>query len=377
MEVRIEPAHLILFWKILFCAAAAAQAFYLFWIMGRIAFFRSRKSEAELPPVSVIIAARNEEENLTRHLSGILEQAYPQFEVVVVNDASWDDSITVLRAYEKLYSNLKVVNVHPNDHHDGGKKLAITLGVKAAKYDRLLFTDADCLPRSNQWIASMMGALRTEEDLILGYSAYRKSPGFLNLLIRFDAYAVAMNYLGFALAGIPYMGVGRNLSYSKSSFFAVGGFRSHYKIPSGDDDLFVNQIANRNNTGICLELDSHVESLPEESWKAFWRQKRRHLTTGVKYRFWHKVLLVAQPLSLFAFLLAGIVLLGYSTWLVGVAIVFVLRFLIQIFIFRRSSRWLGQGDLAILAPVLEIIGMFFVTAIHLANASSKKVKWKT
>ncbi|HKK38067.1 MAG TPA: glycosyltransferase [Cryomorphaceae bacterium] len=377
MEINISSESAVTFWKVMLLTGAVVQFGFLIFVYRRLAFFKKSKKSKTRPPVSIIIAARNEEENLLTNMPIILEQDYEMFEVVVVNDCSVDDSLTVLQAYQEKYPQLKLVNIIENDRYEGGKKFAITLGIKAAKYDRLVFTDADCRPVSRKWIEKMVESISIENGIVLGYSPYIREKGFLNKIIRFDAVSTAMNYLNFALCGMPYMGVGRNLSYSKSSFFAVGGFRSHYKLMSGDDDLFINQIAKKENTFICLEEEAVVPSVPEKSWKDYWRQKRRHLSTGFRYKLIHRILLMAQPISLLLFWLAAIALLLSHNWLEITLGMVLSRVLLQILIFRRSSRWLGQSDLTILAPIFEILILVITTCAHAANAVSKRVTWKT
>ncbi len=376
MDVLIADQTLIRIWQFLFVVTALVQFFYLFYFHLRLALYKVPEVIAVFPPVTIIIAARNEYDNLLANLPMVLEQDYPEYEVIVVNDGSWDDSASVLLSYKERFAHLRIVNRPENERSLGGKKLAVTLGIKAAKYDRLLLTDADCRPKSKKWIAHMMQS-GEDDQIILGYSPYTRSPGLLNWLIRFDSMLNAVNYFGFALARMPYMGVGRNLSYPKEKFFAVGGFRRHYSLASGDDDLFVNEVATGDNTRICLLAEATVESTPEKTWKNFWRQKKRHLTTGWRYRPAHKWLLGVQSMSYFIFLVSTIGLLVYQAWIYAVISVVLLRMLTQISIFRRSVRWLGQNDLVFLAPILEILVLAFSTCVHLANVTSKKTIWKT
>lgn len=377
MEVNISSESVVLFWQTMLILSAVVQFGFLFLIYSRLAFFKNSEVSKAKPPVSVIIAARNEEENLLSNMPIILEQEYPEFEVIVINDGSVDDSIIVLKAFEERYSNLRVINIHENDRYEGGKKYAITLGVKGAKYERLIFTDADCRPVSRKWIEKIVEAAPGDHDIVLGYSPYARQSGFLNKVIRYDASGTAMNYLNFALCGIPYMGVGRNLSYSKSAFFSVGGFKSHYRLLSGDDDLLINQIAKKENTFICVDSLAEVQSIPEQDWKSYWMQKRRHLTTGSSYRFIHRFLLILQPVSLLLFWLAAIALLVSHNWMEITLTLVLVRVLAQILIFRRSSRWLGQADLAILAPIFEIFILILTACAHTANAVSNRITWKT
>ncbi|HKL02469.1 MAG TPA: hypothetical protein VJ911_02290, partial [Cryomorphaceae bacterium] len=295
----------------------------------------------------------------------------------VVLDQTYDESPDLLYALKQKYANLKSAVVPLNDRFDGGKKLAITLGIKAAKYNRLLFTDADCRPVGSRWIQAMVARSAEANAVVIGYSPYKRAKGMLNAVIRFDNLLAGMNYISFALARMPYMGVGRNLSYTKEKFFENGGFKSHYALKSGDDDLFVNEMAGRVPVCVCIDQDASIETTAETTWKAYIRQKRRHLTTGWKYKWHHRFLLLLFPLSLAVFWVAGISLIVFHTWLYIVLSLIGVRMLLQIFTFSRSSQWLGHTDLIVLAPVLEVMVLILSGIIHIANISAKQTTWRS
>jgi len=233
----LSSPWIALIWVLL--AALLVQLIYYWFIFSRLAFYNASKrpvSDQKLP-VSVVICAKNEYHNLVRFLPLILEQEYAAFEVVVVNDASDDDTFYLLRELSDKYSRLNVVNIHQNLNFFVGKKFPLSIGIRSARYDTVLLTDADCFPAGPHWIDSMQSVFTAKTGIVLGYGAYIAQPGLLNKLIRFDTLHVAMQYMSLALAGLPYMGVGRNLAYHRELFFNSGGFMKHYKITSGDDDL--------------------------------------------------------------------------------------------------------------------------------------------
>jgi cellulose synthase/poly-beta-1,6-N-acetylglucosamine synthase-like glycosyltransferase len=354
--------------------ACLVQVFYFLFFFIRIPLYREKTDATAKEPVSVIICARNEEKNLRELIPQLMSQSHPQFQLVVVNDGSWDDTEEILRAFQVSYPNLHVINLDEEKQHIMGKKFALTLGIKGATQERILVTDADCRPASSNWITSMTTALDGKK-MVLGYSPYAKLKGLLNALIRFDAFQVAITYLSFAKAGIPYMGVGRNLAYTKELFFSVSGFKSHYHVASGDDDLFVNQVATGKNTAIHLSKDARIVSLPKTSWKAWWRQKKRHFTTATHYRFLHKFLLGLFPLTYLLWLAAGIILLILHTPLLLVVPFMVLRPLLQIVIFRTSSNKMGENDVAWFSPVLELILMILNPLIYITSVINKPKQW--
>jgi poly-beta-1,6-N-acetyl-D-glucosamine synthase len=330
----------------------------------------------ERHPVSVIICARNEEKNLEKNLPSILLQDYPNFEVVVVNDCSVDDSHMILRGFSSLYHHLKVVTINEHERFKHGKKFAVTLGIKAAANDYLLFTDADCEPASKNWIELMQRHFRGETEIVLGYSPYKKYSGFLNKLIRFETIMTALNYFSFALAGKPYMGVGRNLAYTKSLFFKGKGFAAHMHIPSGDDDLFVNQNATADNVAIEIQPETHIHSEPETSFRSYFRQKLRHMGAGKAYKAEHKKMLSLQVGSaiLFYVSLVGLIFLGAQWWML-LAFYF-LRLIVQLIVFYPVLKKLDSKDLIWWIPILDLIFNFYIIVLSIVSLFRKKVKWK-
>ena len=362
-------------WFWVFCVTSAMflyQVFHMLYFFIRLARFKTDVNPNN-KPVSVVIASRNELKNLEQFLPSVLDQDYPDFQVVVVNDRSWDQTQRYLEQMEKKYERLHVITVHDNDLYQHGKKMAITLGIKGAKYDTLLLTDADCKPVSKNWIRSMSNSIG-EHEVVLGYSRYQKTKGLLNRLIRFDTVQIANQYLSYALAGLPYMGVGRNLMYSKALFDRHKGFKKHYHIASGDDDLFINAAANKNNTDICIHPESITESVPKKTFLEWWRQKKRHYTTGAHYKLKHKILLVTYPLSFLLFI-AGVVVSLLGPWIWLVLGMYLLRITIQLLIFQNTYKKLTARDLLVLTPILELMLVFINPLIHISNVFVKPKRW--
>jgi len=232
-----------------------------------MAYYNAPEKEITVEhPVSVIICARDEAHNLVKNLPGVLVQDYATtHEVVLVNDNSTDESKYVIDEFKRSFKNLTMIELTQEAKMISGKKFPLSMGIKSAKYEIVLLTDADCVPASENWIKKMQGAYEDHTEIVLGYGAYHKKPGLLNKLIRFETFHTAMQYFSYALAGKPYMGVGRNLSYKKELFFKNKGFSSINQIPSGDDDLFINQVAKAENTAILLDHDTHTLSEPKNS----------------------------------------------------------------------------------------------------------------
>ena len=281
-------------------------------------------------PVSVIIAAKNEAANLRGFLPKILEQDYPNFDVIVINDYSNDDTLNVLEELQKQYENLIVLN----NHHEAGKKQALSLGIEQSKYDVLLFIDADCYPISSVWISSMVSEFSSEKSLILAYGAYEKKVGFANAFIRYDTQLIAKQYFAASSIGKSYMGVGRNMAYRKELWRSVEGFESHKDLLSGDDDLFISKAATSRNVGVAICQDSITYSIPSKTVLDYFKQKTRHISTSKQYSVFAKIYSSVEVISRALFYLSLLFTLC-SDFALYVIPIFLMRLLFVYFIERR------------------------------------------
>ena len=356
----------------IYLGAFTIQLIYFLVFFIRLIVKQKPVAIEKLKPVSIIIAARNEDQNLLEFLPKIFEQDYPKFEVIVVNDRSWDKSIDILQAFAIKHNNLHIVEV-PDLEKDGfAKKFALTLGIKAAKHELMLFIDADCYPNSKKWLKEMASRHTGSKNLILGASPYAREKGVLNKIIRFDAGQIAIQYLSLAKSGIPYMGVGRNLSYTQELYDSVRGFKSHYYIPSGDDDLFVNEAGTKTNTAVVFSKEAITISIPKKNFTDWWYQKKRHLTTGKHYKTYHKILLTLYPVSLvIMYILLPILLVMHNWWYIALGIVG-FRVLLQMIIFIRPFRIMGNRDLILLAPFFEVVMLIINPILLFSNKKKKK-----
>jgi len=362
-----------IFW--FFCVVSMIQFLYTTLVYSRLSFHKNREISKTEEGVSIIIAARNESENIFNHLPFILEQNYPKFEVIVINHQSTDDSKYILDAYKRQYPHLRIIEIEKSVHLKYGKKLPITVGVKGAKYERLLFTDADCKPNSHEWLQSMSKHFTDKKQIVLGYGPYIKRKGWVNKMIRFDTAWIAMNYLSLAKAKIPYMGVGRNMAYTKSIFNEVGGFKSHYSISSGDDDLFIQEAAKKKNYTINVEEKSFCFSEPPETWKQWMNQKSRHFTTSHKYTFINKVMLGIYPMTLLLMLSSFVFLMLDEDFRWLSLVVFGFVFLIKWLILGLAMRKLKEKSFILFIPVLDILYAIFAPILYYSIEKKGKNKW--
>lgn len=358
----------------LFIGTIILQLYYILFIFQKFAFFNPpRKSASNEIPISVIIAARNESHNLKENLRFILEQDYSNFEVIVVNNNSSDDSYKVLSALKKGYNHLEIVEFNNPNHFRHGKKLPLTLGIKAAKNEYLLLTDADCKPKSNQWIKKMAKGFKKKE-IILGYGPCIKTSGILNSIIRFDTAWIGMNYFSFALNGLAYMGVGRNLAYTKSAYHSVDGYKSHHMLASGDDDLFIQEASKKSSLGIEIDSDTHCFSPSKNTWTEWIHQKSRHFTTTPNYSFIKKLLLATYPITLVAawFSFVSLMMLSNSAFIYLIMILF---YAIKWWIQGKCLLKLNERKFALFFPFWDLFYSILSPALYMMGKTKRNNNW--
>lgn len=328
--------------------------------------------------VSVVVCARNEGYNLEAYLQALLTQDYPLYEVIVVNDASEDNTAAVIDAYMVRDARVRTTFVPRGAWVGSSKKLAITLAAKAAKYDYLLLTDADCRPESTHWISSMMsGFSRPETQVVLGFGAYFRDGDGVNHITCYDTLFNGLHYMGAALCGHPYMGVGRNLAYKKDFFFASGGFSQLMTERAGDDDLFVNRVATGKNTEVVISPESLTWSISKHSWHDWLQQKRRHLSVSPKYRAGSKVRLGIEPLTrgIFYALLIAIGVCGSPIAWITAAVLFGVRLLMQILILDLSAWRMGLSMYGLSVLWYDICLPLVSLYMLISQPFRRKIKW--
>lgn len=372
--------HDNLFLAITFCvfiSSAAVQLLYYLWIYLAVPLFTPPAGKNNRPPVSVIICARNEAENLDNFLPSVLEQNYPEYEVIVVNDCSEDKSYDILGKYLLQYPHLKVSTINKDPKFTHNKKLAQFIGIKAARHEILLFTDADCRPGSEMWLGAMVSHFDESTTFVLGYGGYIRKKGLLNRFIRYDSMMIAMQYLGMAIRGYPYMGVGRNMAYRRSLFFENKGYGAHNQLASGDDDLIVNANATAENTKVEFMHGAHTRSVPSSRWIEYIKQKKRHFSTAPHYKFRDKFLLTLEPASRLFFYTSLIVLLSYTFLWPFVLGIFGLRLALQLTVLIAVSRKLNESGLVLVSLFFDIFSPLIFTSIYLRKTTRQgRNRWK-
>ena len=362
----------------IFILSTAIQLFYYLFFYLAVPLYKNHISNTIKEPVSVIICARNEAENLRNFLPAVLKQDYPDYEVIVVNDCSEDATYEILGNLLRQYPNLKISTVTRDPKFAHNKKFAQFIGIKAAKNEILLFTDADCEPESEKWLEGMVSHFDDKTDFVLGYGGYIKKKGLLNKYIRYDTMTIAMQYLGMAIRGVPYMGVGRNLAYRRSLFFENKGFGTHKDVISGDDDLFVNLNANKRNTSVEFRKGTHTRSVPCSGIAKWISQKKRHMTSAPYYKFRDKLLLVTEPFSRILFYASFAVLISFMFFWPFVMAIFGFRLMIQIIVVALGQKRLQEPGLIGYLILFDIFSPVINGVVYLTSKRSRsgKNKWK-
>ena len=317
-----------------------------------------------MPPVTLVIAVKNEVINLSAHLLFWVDQDYPKLEIILVDDHSEDGSVRIIEDYAENNENIRLYT-----NRGSGKKAALTTGISAASGTWIITTDADCKPASDQWIYDIM-IERNDADVILLYGPYHQVSGFLNKFIRYETWYIAMQYLSLANVGLPYMGVGRNLAYKKDVFINQGGFSQHEHIKSGDDDLFIAGLSPETN--IDLNLKSYTYSTPATSLSNLIQQKRRHLTTATSYPIKHQLILMTLFLSQLLFY-TGLVGLFLGSTYIQIAIgLFIIRSIVLLWVAFNKMTLLKESKLWYWAPVLDILLLIYYCIMGLMMSMKKK-----
>ena len=366
---------LICFWL-----ALLIQLIYHWGVFSKVSFFKNKsrkKNDDELEPVSVVVCARDAYEYLVDLLPSLLNQDYPDYEIVVVNDCSDDETEEYLKDIERRETKIKPVQLHQHLNFFNGKKFPLSMGIKSAKNDLLVFTDVNCTPADDQWLRSVVNCYKNNTEVVIGYSPYVRKKGLLNQLMRFDALQFALQYLSAALNKRPVLGIGKNLSYRKELFYRHKGFTSHYTTSAGDDDLFINHAARGKNTEALIDAEHGITTMPPQGFALWTRQKSSRYSTipaydGTSKAFlglftWSHLLFYATFIALIclkpAFCVAGKPVL-YIPILV---FFFLLRYVSQMVIYHGASKRLGEKGLlpgllfydlifAILTPILRLMG---------------------
>ncbi|PLX00051.1 MAG: hypothetical protein C0593_01805 [Marinilabiliales bacterium] len=360
----------------LFALTVLVQLIYYWVFYSAVAFSGQSRVHENAEGVSVVICAKDEYHNLQRNLPHILEQQYPNFEVVVVNDKSNDESELLLESLARQYDHLQIVHVNSNLNFFKGKKFPQSVGIRSARYENILFTDANCRPASAYWIRRMMSVFTKETNVVLGYHALEKGQGLLNTLIRYDHLTNAVRYLSFAGRGIPFNGSIKNILFRKELFYKQNSFIGLYNMRAGDDEKFINKAVGRKGTKVQLHPESHIITFPKQRYRTWVNIKKRQKAGTHFFRFPHKLLLGLFVGSQYLFfgLFAALMITQYMVLIAGG--LFLLREISHLIVFKNSMKRLKEQKLLLFSLIGEIYILLISPYLWLGGRTTKTGKWR-
>ena len=385
MQINFSYNSLSFILLVVFGISLLIQLLYHWGMFSRVAFFKKKgrpKLDEELEPVSIVICARNEYDYLAELVPVLLSQDYPDYEIVIVNDCSDDETEEYLKEFTRHETIVKPVQLKQHLNFFNGKKFPLSMGIKSAKNDIIVLTDCNCMPTNDQWLRSVVNQYKNNTEIVIGYSPYVQKKSFLNRIIRFDALQQGLLYLSSAMSGQPYMGIGKNLSYRKELFFRNNGFISHYTTSVGDDDLFINKVATKKNTEVLIDAENAIYTTPTNSFRFWTHQKSSRYSTVSKYNLKTRAMLSLFYVSQFLFYATFIALLclkpaftiaSSAVFYIPILVFFfLLRLGTQFIIYHNASKRLGEKGLlpglilfdflfAFLSPWLRLMGRMNVS----------------
>ena len=322
------------------------------------------------PGISVVIVASDHEEQLTENLPHILTQDYPDYEVIVVDDNSQDDTKDLLQRLALQYPHLYSTFTSDSIRYVSRKKLALTLGIKAAKKEWLVFIEPDCHPTSNQWLALMARHFTENTDVVLGYSNYERRSGFANLCYMYDTLLQQVHMLGLTLRGLGYMGIGRNMAYRKEIFFKNKGYSRHLDFERGEDDLFINEHVKSNRITAEVNAEATVRCTVANAHR-WTSDKLNRLFIRGKMRGASPCLAGFDTLSRTLYhigVVGGIIYSSICGWwitLIVCASLWTIWWAIRLVIFHLITKDLGERRYNVSLPLMDFIQPFWELYFHL------------
>lgn len=352
------------------------QYYYFFGYFSKLANYKLPKPANErFMPISVVVCVRNNMHTIKPLIENLLAQKMPLYEIIMVDDRSGDEVYDYLLTMKYTYPNFRMTRIEETPDRMNAKKFALTLGIKAARYDFVLLTDDDCLPSSPNWVRQMQLGFQQGKSIVLGYSPYKRYGGLLNTLIRYETFYTGVQYLSFALAGKPYMGVGRNLAYTRELFFSYKGFYKHISVNGGDDDLFINRTASSDNVAVILSPDTVVPSEPKRTWREWYRQKLRHFSVGSLYKQedLDRLAWLGNSYIFFWVTLLALCALTHG-WVLAIPL-FLLRTIGHMVYMYRCGKVLGERFPWALLPFIDFIYLWCYLFFNFRAGTKRNIGW--
>ncbi|MDQ1771381.1 glycosyltransferase [Labilibaculum sp. A4] len=364
-------------WAILIVLLVAFCVQMLYQLRYIQLFKKEKKTNHNIKtePVSIVICVKNEGCYLQENLSLFLEQEYPDFELILVNDGSEDETETIIKEFQKRYPHLRSTKIPLDDKFQHNKKLALSIGIKAAKNEKIIFTNIHSKPSSSKWLQEFVNSW--DKGVHIGYANFENKKGFFYNFLKFDLLSKNIKSAGFASSGNAHSGNGDNLGYKKSDFFANKGFVKHSHFEAGYDHLMVFQLAKLSGASVCLQPEAKINL---SSICAFdqWIRINRHYYKCRKYLpFKIRLLTDLEPISKMIFYSISIYALLFTHLYFFVAIIYLTKIILIGTLFKISTRHLKEENLFLSSYLYEIFVLF--SKIYFLSTNfilSKSNQWK-
>ena len=346
---------------VLFGVITFLELIYYYVIYARFSFLKKKKAVAiQNVPISIVMVVKDAASVLLKTLPKLLNQQYEDFEVVIVNDNSQDETQLLVVEYQQQYKNIKLVNLDTAVTTIRGKKFALSMGIRCATYDHVIITDPECSPTSSHWLEKMTQNFVGQKRIVLGYSTYEKRNNLFNRLLHFDTLVNAVQYFSLARIHSTYRGDDKNMAFTKSLFDAQRGFASHNHISYGDEDIFISRAATKNNTAIEFSHDA-VTVLQRGTNHRYWRDHKEGLYFTRKYNtFKNRLILnsygVINFLFYVALVFAILITLNDLVLLCVTLGIIASRIISQYFVFGFAAKKLNEKQVI---PALLIYDIIF------------------
>lgn len=380
---NIFTGFTLLEWCILgvFFLVYCIRLIYLLLSRGKIILAGKREgiaNEKAMQPVSVILTARNEEENLKRILPQLLQFVNIEYEVVAVDDYSQDNTFTVLGAFNHKFSHLKISSL--NEETRFSIKLAQNIALKSAKNDWVLIAPVSAANFEKDWLMSFAGNTTTSNrNLLISYSSIKPEKGYYNSLLRIENFMQHIKSAGFILNKVPFVYHEDNIAFKKDQYFALGGFGFNVKEHYANLELIVNSFIKKHSTVVLFNQETKLikeenatrESYVELLYKSF--RIEHHLVS------WKKIILRLEELTSLLFLPLLILLLSIKLALWPLVTVLLgLLFLTQIVTIKLLLNRLNERKIFI-SSLLYGLFMPYIKPFYrwLFSKHNRKNKWRS